>query len=42
MQKYKYFFIHGKYFFYYFVKVSKMLMLRLKKNSETPILGLYK
>ena len=37
VQKYKYFFICEKYFFFFFVNVAKMLKLHIKIFSETPI-----
>ena len=37
MQKYIFFFDYEKYFFYHFVKVTKMLQLQGKIFSETPI-----
>lgn len=40
MQNYKYFFNFRKYFFYYFVNISKMLKLQNKKNLENPFFNL--
>lgn len=39
LQKYTYFFILRKYFFYFFVNLKKIMKLQQKKNFRSGFLG---